>query len=57
MRGHWTGMLESCENGTQITLTEEVQVNHPLMNLIVSGYLKKQQNRYIVDLRKAVGGF
>lgn len=56
MSGRWTGMFESREGGTQITFTEEVKVNNPIMNLFVSEYLKKQQNTYIADLKKAVEG-
>lgn len=56
MSGRWTGMFESREGRTQITFTEEVKVNNPIMNLFVSGYLKKQQNTYIADLKKAVEG-
>lgn len=54
MSGQWTGIFESCKSGTQITFTEEVQVKNPIMNLFVSGYLKKQQNTYIADLNRAV---
>lgn len=54
MSGHWTGVFEKCESGTRITFTEEVSVKKPIMNLFVSGYLKKQQNTYISDLKRAV---
>ena len=54
MRGHWSGIFESCDGGTQITFTEEVQVRKRIMNLFVKGYLKRQQARYIADLRKAL---
>lgn len=56
MSGHWTGVFESCKSGTQITFTEEVKVKNPIMNLFISGYLKKQQNTYISDLIRAVKG-
>ena len=54
MRGHWSGIFERCNGGTQITFTEEVQVRKRIMNLFVKGYLKRQQARYIADLRKAL---
>ena len=54
MRGHWSGIFESRDGGTQITFTEEVRVKNPIMNLFVKGYLKKQQARYIADLREAI---
>lgn len=54
MRGNWCGIFESCESGTKITFTEEVQVKNPIMNLFVKGYLKKQQSNYIADLKEAL---
>ena len=54
MKGNWTGIFESCDGGTKITFTEEVQVKNPIINLFVKSYLKKQQAAYIADLRKAV---
>lgn len=56
INGHWTGIFVSCKSGTQITFTEEIQVKNPIMNLFISGYLKKQQSKYIEDLTKAVEG-
>lgn len=57
MSGHWSGIFESRNDGTQITFTEEVQVKIPIMNLFVKGYLKKQQAKYIADLREAIAKF
>lgn len=54
MSGHWSGIFESLNDGTQITFTEEVRVKNPIMNLFVKGYLKKQQAKYIADLREAI---
>ena len=54
MSGRWSGMFESRDGGTQITFTEEVRVKNPIMNLFVKGYLKKQQAKYIADLREAI---
>ena len=54
MKGNWTGIFESCDGGTKITFTEEVQEKNPIINLFVKSYLKKQQAAYIADLRKAV---
>ena len=54
MSGCWTGIFESCDGGTRIIFTEEIQVKNPIMNLFVKGYLKKQQNTYIADLRRAL---
>lgn len=54
MSGRWSGMFESRDGGTQITFTEEVRVKNPIMNLFVKGYLRKQQAKYIADLREAI---
>lgn len=57
MRGFWVGIFEECAGGTKITYTEQVEVNNPIMNLFVKGYLKKQQAKYIADLREAVKNY
>lgn len=54
MSGTWSGIFESHAGGTQITFTEEVQVKKAIMNLFVKGYLKKQQTKYIDDLKTAI---
>jgi len=54
MCGNWIGLFEKRDGGTQITFTEEVQVKNPIMNLFVKGYLKKQQAKYIADLKEAI---
>ncbi len=52
MSGHWTGVFEENGSGTKIIFTEEVSVKNPIMNLFVTGYLKKQQKQYVEDLEK-----
>ncbi|MDD3416324.1 MAG: hypothetical protein PHY47_20370 [Lachnospiraceae bacterium] len=54
-RGDTTGVFSENGTGTSIVFTEEVSVKNPIMNLLIGIYLKKQQNRYIQDLRKALG--
>ena len=54
MNGRWIGRFADCDGSTQITFTEEVDVKNPFMNLFVTIFLKKQQERYITDLRKAL---
>lgn len=54
MNGHWRGIFENQNNGTQITFTEEVQVKNPIRNLFVKRYLKMQQIKYIADLKAAI---
>ncbi|RII33734.1 polyketide cyclase [Clostridium chromiireducens] len=55
MSGHWKGVFSQNETGTRIEFAEEVQVKNPIMNLFVKFYLKKQQEIYIKDLKKALG--
>lgn len=54
MKGHWTGVFLSKKEGTEINFTEEVTVKNPIMKLFIKLYLKKQQETYIKDLRKAL---
>lgn len=54
MTGHWVGIFSKHNSGTQIEFTEVVNVRSPIMNLFIGAYLKKQQSRYIADLRKAL---
>ena len=39
---------------TEIDFTEEVTAKKLLLKPFVKGYLKKQQERYIADLKKAL---
>lgn len=54
MKGHWTGVFIQKDEQTEIDLTEEVAVKNPVMKLFIKPYLKKQQETYIKDLRKAL---
>lgn len=54
MQGHWTGKF-SYENGiTLIEFTEDVNAKKLLMKPFVGMYLRKQQMKYIQDLRDAL---
>lgn len=55
MRGHWKGVFSQNGTGTRIEFTEEVELNNPIMNLFAKFYLKKQQETYVNDLKKALG--
>jgi len=55
MNGHWIGLFSKDGSGTKIKFTEEVEVANPIMNLFVKSYLKKQQETYVIDLRKSLG--
>lgn len=54
MHGHWIGKF-SFENGiTLIEFTEDVQAKKLIMKPFVGMYLKKQQEKYVQDLREAL---
>lgn len=54
MKGHWTGIFIEKEGNTEIDFTEEVTVKKIIMKPFVKSYLKKQQELYISDLRRAL---
>lgn len=54
MRGHWTGIFTQGGGETQIDFTEEVTAKKTLLKPFVGTYLKKQQDIYIADLKKAL---
>lgn len=54
MKGHWSG--EFCSKGevTEVIFTEDVCAKKLFLKPFVGIYLKKQQERYIADLKKAL---
>jgi hypothetical protein len=65
MFGHWTGLFSPIEGGpgtigttgaTLIDFTEDVHAKNLLMRPFVKGYLKKQQEAYVRDLRQRAEG-
>lgn len=54
MQGHWTGLFTERNGQTEIDFTEEVTAKKLIMKPFVKGYLKKQQEQYVSDLRKAL---
>lgn len=54
MKGHWIGIFSQEDGQTEIDFMEEVTVKKPIMKLLIKAYLKKQQETYIKDLRKAL---
>lgn len=55
LSGSWTGLFRETAAGTEVKFIEKIQVKNPMMALLARGYLKKQQRRYIADLRKVLG--
>lgn len=52
MSGSWEGVFEAVEGGALLTCTETVTAKRWWMGPFVPGYLKRQQMRYLEDLRK-----
>ena len=52
MSGSWEGVFEAVEGGALLTCTETVTAKRWWMRPFVPGYLKRQQKRYLEDLRK-----
>ena len=55
MQWHWTGKFFYKEGVTFIEFTEAVTAKKLVMKPFVGMYLKKQQAKYIQDLREALG--
>lgn len=56
MKGHWIGVFTSNGNETVIEFSENVVAIKWFMKPFVKSYLKKQQARFINDLKKKLGG-
>ena len=54
MRGHWVGVFTKKGGETELDFTEDVTAKSFLMKPFVKAYLKKQQEQYVSDLRKAL---
>lgn len=54
MKGHWVGIFAEKNGQTEIDFTEEVSAKKLIMKPFVKSFLKKQQERYVSDLRKAL---
>ena len=52
LRGHWTGLFRPLDGGTEVELTESVTPKNPLLRLIVPVYLRRQQARFLDDLKR-----
>lgn len=54
MKGHWTGIFKEKDGQTEINFTEEVTAKKLIMKPFVKAFLKKQQELYVSDLKKAL---
>lgn len=54
MKGHWVGIFVEKNGQTEIDFTEDVTVKKLIMKPFVKTFLKKQQELYVSDLKKAL---
>ena len=54
MKGHWVGLFTQKGEETEIDFTEDVTPKKLFMRPFVGAYLKKQQERFVADLRMAL---
>lgn len=54
MQGYWTGIFAYSDGVTVIEFTENVTAKKLIMKPFIGSYLKKQQTKYIKDLKNAL---
>ena len=54
VKSHWTGIFSEKDGQTEIDLTEDVTAKKLMMKPFVKAFLKKQQELYVSDLKKAL---
>ncbi len=54
MKGHWMGTFSEKDGKTEIEFIEEVTAKKMIMKPFVKIYLRKQQELYVSDLKKAL---
>lgn len=54
IKGHWTGIFHSIGQRTEIQFIEDVTAKKIWMKPFVKSYLKKQQARFVDDLKAAL---
>ena len=54
MSGHWTGIFCEIDGKSEIVFTENVTAKKWFIRPFVKLFLRKQQNQYIADLKKAL---
>lgn len=54
MQGHWTGLFFDKDGSTEVEFTENVIAKKLIMKPFVGAYLKKQQAKYLGDLRNVL---
>ena len=54
IKGHWIGIFTQQGEETEIDFTEDVTAKKSFMRPFIKAYLKRQQTRYISDLKRAL---
>lgn len=54
MKGHWVGVFSYRNGQTEIEFTEDVTAKKFFMKPFVKAFLKKQQELYVSDLKRAL---
>lgn len=54
MKDAWIGEFQAVPEGTKITFTERLTLKKKWMKLVMKGYLRRQQARYLADLKRAM---
>lgn len=54
MQGHWTGIFSYRDGTTVVKFTENATAKKLIMKPFIGIYLKKQQSKYIQDLKNAL---
>lgn len=54
MKGHWIGVFSDKNGQTEIEFTEDITAKKLIMKPFVKVFLKKQQELYVSDLKKAL---
>lgn len=54
IKGHWIGIFTSNGDSTQIDFTECVTAKKIIMKPFVKSYLRKQQEQFVMDLKKVL---
>ena len=55
MKGHWIGIFSEKDGQTEIDFTEDVTAKKFVLKPFVKGFLKKQQELYVSDLKRTLG--
>ena len=54
MKGHWIGIFTPEDHGTAIEFIEEMMVKKFGLRPLIKAYLRKQQTRFVADLKAAL---